>query len=178
VSRCPLVIQQTFLVKSFYITRIDQYSYLTTDHIDQHMKVFLLNDAVTMPERKTPQSAGYDIVASVDAYLPAKGRGVVGTGLVVAIPEGYYGRIASRSGLSLNHGIEVGAGVIDSDYRGEVKVLLYNHSNADFQVKKGERISQLILQKITTPELVRVRGEKELDETTRGAGGFGSTGIK
>ena len=141
------------------------------------MKVFLMNDVATMPERKTPQSAGYDLVANTEARIPARGRGLVATGLILAVPEGYYGRIASRSGLSLKNGIEVGAGVIDSDYRGEIKVLLYNHSDVEFIVTLGDRISQLILEKIATPDLVRVERQNELAGTTRGVEGFGSTGI-
>jgi len=83
------------------------------------------------------------------------------------------GRIAPRSGLASKHSIATGAGVIDADYRGQVKVLLFNHSDADFDVKEGERIAQLVLERIYTPEIVEVQ---ELEETVRGAGGFGSTG--
>ena len=137
-----------------------------------------MNDDARMPERKTPQSAGYDIVSNEDTRIPARGRQLVGTGRILAIPEGYYGRIASRSGLSLKHGIEVGAGVIDSDYRGEIKILLYNHSDVEFIVSRGDRVSQLILEKISTPDVFRVERENELVYTTRGVDGFGSTGIK
>lgn len=83
------------------------------------------------------------------------------------------GRIAPRSGLAVKHFIDTGAGVIDSDYRGEVKVLLFNHSEVDFEVKEGDRIAQLVIERIYTPEVVVV---EELEESVRGAGGFGSTG--
>ena len=94
----------------------------------------------------------------------------------MAIPEGNYGRIAPRSGLAAKHSIDVGAGVIDSDYRGEVKVLLFNLSDTDFEVKPGDRIAQLIIEKYTMTEIQEVEGK--LDDTVRGEGGFGSTGIQ
>ena len=83
------------------------------------------------------------------------------------------GRIAPRSGLAVKHFIDTGAGVIDADYRGQVKVLLFNHSEVDFEIKEGERIAQLVLERIWTPEVVVV---EELEESVRGVGGFGSTG--
>lgn len=83
------------------------------------------------------------------------------------------GRIAPRSGLASKHFIDTGAGVIDADYRGQVKVLLFNHADADYEVKEGDRIAQLVLERIVTPEVEEV---KELEESVRGAGGFGSTG--
>lgn len=83
------------------------------------------------------------------------------------------GRIAPRSGLAAKHFIDTGAGVIDADYRGQVKVLLFNHSDGDFQVAEGDRVAQLILERIYTPEVLEV---DELEESVRGAGGFGSTG--
>lgn len=83
------------------------------------------------------------------------------------------GRIAPRSGLASKHMIDTGAGVIDADYRGQVKVLLFNHGEKDFEVKEGDRVAQLVLERIYTPEVVEVQ---ELQESVRGAGGFGSTG--
>ena len=83
------------------------------------------------------------------------------------------GRIAPRSGLAVKHSIDTGAGVIDSDYRGQVKVLLFNHSEVDFEIKEGDRVAQLVLERIYTPEVLVV---EELKESIRGAGGFGSTG--
>lgn len=91
----------------------------------------------------------------------------------MAAPEGTYGRIAPRSGLASKHFIDTGAGVIDADYRGEVKVLLFNHSDVDYEVKKGDRVAQLVLERIYTPEVMEV---ENLEESVRGAGGFGSTG--
>jgi dUTP pyrophosphatase len=93
--------------------------------------------------------------------------------LLSFLPEGIDGRIAPRSGLAAKHFIDTGAGVIDADYRGQVKVLLFNHADVDFQVKEGDRIAQLVLERIYTPEVQEV---PELEESVRGAGGFGSTG--
>ena len=93
----------------------------------------------------------------------------------MACPEGTYGRVAPRSGLALKHSIDVGAGVIDADYRGEVGVILFNFGTKDFEIKEGDRIAQLVLEKIELSEVLEVQ---ELDETVRGEGGFGSTGVE
>jgi dUTP pyrophosphatase len=97
----------------------------------------------------------------------------VRTDIAIQIPQGYYGRIAPRSGLALRHCIQINAGVVDQDYRGNIIVILYNAAIEPFLIKKGERIAQLILEKIDTPELIQV---DRLDDTLRGADGFGSTG--
>ena len=97
------------------------------------------------------------------------------TGLSISFPSGLYARIAPRSGLALKKFIDVGAGVVDSDYHGKVGVVLFNHGDQDFVVKMGDRIAQLILEKIDTPPVEEVQG---LDDTVRGTGGFGSTGVK
>ena len=96
------------------------------------------------------------------------------TDLSIAIPKDTYARVAPRSGLAWKHFIDVGAGVVDYDYRGNVGVILFNHSDVDFEVKHGDRIVQLILERIATPEVLEV---EDLDDTARGAGGFGSTGV-
>ena len=88
-----------------------------------------------VPVKGSPFAAGYDMHALTDATVPARGKVLVSTGIAMAIPEGNYGRIAPRSGLAAKHSIDVGAGVIDCDYRGEVKVLLFNLSDVDFQLK-------------------------------------------
>ena len=87
---------------------------------------------------------------------------------------GLCGFVAPRSGLTWKHSIDVGAGVIDADYRGPVGVILFNHSDVDFEVKVGDRVAQMIIEKILTPEVAEV---DDLDSTVRGAGGFGSTGV-
>ena len=127
----------------------------------------------TAPSRASSNAAGYDIYSAVNTTVPSRGKGCVGTDISIALPEGTYGRIAPRSGLAAKHFIDVGAGVIDADYRGEIKVLLFNHSNDEFHIKIGDRIAQLIIEKIALPNVEVV---DDLDATERNDGGFGSTG--
>ncbi|KAL4802698.1 dUTP diphosphatase [Aspergillus unguis] len=137
------------------------------------LQVKKLIPTASAPTRGSAFAAGYDLYSAKETVIPAKGKGLVDTGLAVAVPEGTYGRVAPRSGLASKHFIDVGAGVIDADYRGELKVLLFNFSDVDFTVKEGDRVAQLVLERIYTPEVVVV---EELAESVRGAGGFGSTG--
>lgn len=118
-------------------------------------------------------AVGADLSSAESLKVPRRGKCLVSTGLQVAIPLGHYGRVAPRSGLAFKHFIDVGAGVIDPDYRGELKVLLFNHSDTDFQVNTGDRIAQLICERISRPTLVEV---VNLEDTDRGTNGFGSTG--
>ncbi|KAJ6403293.1 hypothetical protein OIU84_015243 [Salix udensis] len=129
---------------------------------------------LSLPSRGSRLSAGYDLSSASVAKVPARGKALIPTDLSIAIPEGTYARIAPRSGLAWKHSIDVGAGVIDADYRGPVGVILFNHSDVDFEVKIGDRIAQLIVEKILTPDVMEV---EDLDATVRGAGGFGSTGV-
>ncbi|KAK9357836.1 dUTPase-like protein [Lipomyces starkeyi] len=137
------------------------------------LQVKLLSDKAKVPTRGSALAAGYDIYGVEDFLIKAQDRGIIATDLAVAIPAGYYGRIAPRSGLATKHGLQTGAGVVDADYRGPLKILLFNQSNEDFQVHAGDRIAQMVIEKIITPEVVAVA---ELDETDRGENGFGSTG--
>jgi deoxyuridine 5'-triphosphate nucleotidohydrolase len=125
------------------------------------------------PMRATDGSAGYDVYAAEAVTIPAKCYGTVPTGIAIRVPAGTYGRIAPRSGLAARMGIDVLAGVVDADFTGEVIVILMNNGDADFKVAIGDRIAQLILERV---ELAPVYNVDELPETTRGAGGFGSTG--
>lgn len=127
-----------------------------------------------LPKRGSASAAGYDLFASTTLTVHPNSRVLVPTGISIAIPEGTYGRVAPRSGLALKYGIDVGAGVVDSDYRGPLGVVLFNHSERPFLIATGDRIAQIILEKIITPEVVEV---EELSETVRGEGGFGSTGV-
>ncbi len=133
----------------------------------------LSNNAI-LPTRGSVLSAGLDLYSAVDIIVPSKGKAIAVTDISISIPDGYYGRVAPRSGLAAKHFIDVGAGVIDQDYRGNVGVVLFNFSDKDFEVKKGDRIAQLILEKILICE---VRLVDDLENTSRGNGGFGSTGI-
>ena len=132
------------------------------------------SDTAKMPTRGSERAAGWDLYASADATIAPKGRALVPTDIAIAVPYGCYARIAPRSGLAVKHGIDVFAGVVDSDYRGTVGVVLFNAGDEPFQVAQGDRIAQLILEKIDTRPLVEV---DKLDDTARAAGGFGSTGI-
>ena len=138
------------------------------------LRVQKIHPAARIPRRETPDAAGYDL-ASVEAVeIPPHGTAIISTGLAMAVPDGTYGRIAPRSGLAAKHSIGVGAGVVDGGYRGEVKVVLFNHGNQRFTVQPGDRIAQLILERIAVPDVVACDA---LDETERGHGGFGSTGV-
>ncbi|RYP21762.1 hypothetical protein DL767_009191 [Monosporascus sp. MG133] len=132
-----------------------------------------LSEKARLPARGSAFAAGYDLYAAKATTVPARGKALVDTDISIAVPAGTYGRIAPRSGLAAKHFIDTGAGVIDADYRGPVKVLLFNHSEADFAVAEGDRVAQLVVERIYTPEVVEVA---ELEESVRGAGGFGSTG--
>lgn len=131
-------------------------------------------DTATPPKRSSPGAAGYDLCAAFYVEVPARDRALIPTGIKVAIPSGYYGRIAPRSGLAVTQGLDVGAGVIDPDYRGEIYVLMFNHSDRPYLVSPGHRVAQLILERIGLPETEEVTS---LDETERGEGAFGSTGV-
>lgn len=139
------------------------------------LKVFLRSENATVPTKGSALAAGYDIYASENGVIPAHGQGLISTDLSIIVPIGTYGRIAPRSGLAVKHGISTGAGVVDADYRGEVKIVLFNHSEIDFKVEKGDRIAQLVLEQIVNADIKVITAE-ELDTTVRGEGGFGSTG--
>ena len=134
-------------------------------------------EGVKIPEYKTVGSAGADVRAYLESPVvlkPGK-RALIPTGLFFAIPEGYEIQVRPRSGLAAKNGVTVlnTPGTIDSDYRGEVKVILINLGNEDFEVKNGDRIAQIVVAPVTTGVFEQIT---QLDETERGSGGFGSTG--
>ena len=155
------------------------------------LEVKRLFDNADLPHKGSDRAAGYDLCAHSYAFIvndkvgetvklddnvlviPANSRCIVKTGIAVAVPKGCYGRVAPRSGLALKKGIDIGAGVIDEDYRGEVGAILFNLNSEPFEVRKGDRVAQFICERIVYPELEEV---DYLDDTERGAGGFGSTG--
>ena len=138
------------------------------------LKFKKLTSVAFTPTRATQKSAGYDSSAPYEHTVPKNGRICIVTDLAFQIPDGYYIRVAPRSGLALKRQVDVKAGVVDGDYRGNVGVVLKNDNpNEDFTVERGHRIAQAILTKIDTPELEEVY---EFDDTIRGSGGFGSTG--
>jgi len=132
-----------------------------------------LHPDARLPSRGSARAAGLDLCAVERVTIEPGGRAAVRTGLAVAIPAGFYGRVAPRSGLAVRHGIDVLAGVVDSDYRGEILCALVNHGSEAFEIEPGARVAQLVIEAIATPEPAWA---DDLEETERGAGGFGSTG--
>jgi dUTP pyrophosphatase len=131
-----------------------------------------LDDGAKMPTRAHDNDAGLDLYARDTQIVPAKEYAIFDTGVHVEIPHGHAGFLKSKSGLNTKHGI-VSEGVIDSEYTGSIVVKLYNHSGYDYKVEAGDKISQLVILPILTPDLELV---DELEATDRGDGGFGSTG--
>ena len=150
------------------------------------LKVKKLHPDAQLPRLGSELAAGFDLASVADEIVVrARGVALIPTGLAVQLPPSTYGRLAGRSSLALKHSIGVGGGVIDEDYRGEIGVILFNHSpTEDFTVEKGDRIAQLIVQKIERPTIVEVTttgdsggsDDDDLTPTARGGGGFGSTG--
>ena len=132
-------------------------------------------DAV-IPTRATVGSAGYDLSACEEAVIESGTWCAVDTGIAIQIPSNCYARVAPRSGLAFKNGLDVFAGVVDSDYRSTIKVILMNNGKSAFVVNVGDRIGQLVFERIFTPNL-RICEYVELTDTSRGTGGFGSTGI-
>jgi dUTP pyrophosphatase len=137
------------------------------------MRIKLLSEHAIKPTKGSVHAAGYDLYSTEDVSIPSCVHHLIKTNISIEIPEGFYGRIAPRSGLAYKNGIDVLAGVIDSDYRGDIGVILMNHGDEPFQVSKGDRIAQIIIEKHYDFPLTVV---KEIEETNRGEGGFGSTG--
>jgi dUTP pyrophosphatase len=142
------------------------------------LQVKRLSSTATLPTRGSELAAGYDLYASETGRIPPFSRMAIPTGISLCLPTllppfQVYGSMRPRSGLSVRNGINVGAGVIDADFRGEVKVVLFNHSYIPFDYKQGDRIAQLVLEVHITPPVIET---DTLPDTTRGSGGFGSTG--
>ena len=132
-----------------------------------------LTQTATLPTRGSVQAAGLDLYADACVSIMPHSNNLVPTGISVLIPTGCYGRIAPRSGVSVKTGLIVNAGVIDSDYRGEIKIVFQNPTRQYVDIKAGEKVAQLIIEKIA---LLDVKEVESLDDTTRGSNGFGSTG--
>jgi dUTP pyrophosphatase len=157
---------------------------LQSNQLINYIKIMIKINVVNkghqqLPAYATPQSAGMDLRANIEepVVLHPMERKLIGTGLHIALPEGYEAQIRPRSGLALKHGITVlnSPGTVDADYRGEVMVLLINLSDKDFVVNDGERIAQMVIAKHEQGDFIEV---EVLDETERGEGGYGHTGVK
>ena len=140
-----------------------------------NIQIKKLSDKAKIPSQGSKYAAGYDLYAAEEVLVNTVGRKLVKTNISISIPEGYYGRIAPRSGLAYKNGIDVLAGVIDSDYRGDIGVILLNTDhNLDFEVNVGDRIAQIIIEKCHSVNWETV---ETLDATVRSEGGFGSSGV-
>lgn len=137
------------------------------------LSVMKLEDGATLPSRSNLSDAGYDLYAVEETVIPARGRALVRTGISMAIPSGYAGLIWPRSGTAVKAGLDVLAGVVDSGYRGEVCVVLQNHSDSDYTVRVGDRAAQMLIQNVSSVNIEQV---ETLDDSDRGTGGFGSSG--
>ena len=142
------------------------------------IEIQLLDPDIEIPSYAKPGDAGLDLRSRVDMKLEPGMRALIPTGLAIAIPEGYVGLVHPRSGLAIKNGISMvnTPGTIDSGYRGEIAVILINHDREEtFEIKRGDRIAQLVIQQVEIAELVAVQ---ELPTSQRGAGGFGSSGVR
>lgn len=141
----------------------------------ESISVAKLSANAIIPTRGSVYSAGWDLYASEECVIPAQGKNIIKTDIAIAIPIGYYGRVAPRSGMAWKNHTDIGAGVIDSDYRGAIGVVMFNHGTKDLKVERDNRVAQLIIEKISTAILTEIPFE-ELDQTVRGTSGYGSTG--
>jgi len=132
-------------------------------------------EGLALPAYETDHAAGMDLRAAEDAILPPGGRALVATGFAIALPHGFEAQVRPRSGLAAKHGVTVlnAPGTIDADYRGEIKVILINHGDQAFAIKRGDRIAQMIVAPVTQ---ITLSEHTSLPDTARGVGGFGSTG--
>jgi len=143
-----------------------------------YFKFYRTTPLASIPSRADEGAAGYDLSAAIDAdvIIPPHSQAMISTGLKLEFPNDHYARVAPRSGLAYKNSIDVLAGVVDHSYKGVVQVILYNHGIEPFVVKQGNRIAQLIFERISTPSLIEVSSESDLTSTSRGSNGFGSTG--
>jgi len=139
------------------------------------LKIKKIHPDATMPKYLRPGDAAMDLYSSEDKIIQPHQRELISTGIAIAIPTGNVGLIWDRSGMAANHGIKSMGGVIDSNYRGEIKVILHNLTNQAFTIEKGMRIAQMLIQEVTQNQIIEV---EELDDTVRGEKAFGSTGLK
>ena len=142
---------------------------------NMNIQIKKLSDQAKIPTQGSKYAAGYDLYAAEEVLVNTMGRKLVKTNISISIPEGYYGRIAPRSGLAYKNGIDVLAGVIDSDYRGDIGVILFNSDhNLDFPVNVGDRIAQIIIEKCHSVNWETV---ENLETSVRSEKGFGSSGV-
>src|SRR3989344_2401033 len=147
---------------------------LECDTLDSmEIKIKKLHPEAITPSQAYVMDAGMDLFAVRDTVVSVGGTVIISTGIAMEIPEGYAGLIWDKSGLAVNHGLKIFGGVIDAGYRGEVKVGIGNFNSREYVIKAGNKVAQMLIQKIESPRIVVV---DELSDTSRGDGGFGSTG--
>ena len=149
-----------------------QESLPSQDATKEPLLIQLLSADGQLPTRSSPGAAGYDLCSAQETTTPLEEMSTIATDIAVKLPKGTYGRVAPRSGLTVKHHLDVGAGVIDPDYTGNIGVVMFNHGNHDYLVRRGDRIAQLIIEECRTPP---VRAVAVLPTTVRGEQGFGST---
>lgn len=145
-----------------------------TDDNSPKLKINRIDKSLELPQYAKQHDAGIDLRSSEEVVLQPGEKQVVGTGIKLAVPSNHVGLIWDRSGLAAKNSITTMAGVIDAGYRGEVKIILINHGSESFKIEKGMRIAQLLVQPIIIPDIQEV---DDLEDTQRGAGGLGSTGL-
>ena len=138
------------------------------------IKIKRLHQEATLPKYAKEDDAGMDFYSNETMTLQPGERKLIPTGIAMAIPKGYVGLIWDKSGVATKFGLKTMAGVIDAGYRGEIKILVHNLSNQEYVIEKGNKVAQMLIQPVEQKQLLEVN---ELDETDRGEGGFGSTGI-
>lgn len=166
----------TFIGRYWYskYLQVCKYAYHLYDLWDPKFEIKLHSNSANIPRKGSKHAVGYDLYASEQTTIPPWGRAIVSTDVSIRMYNSphVYARIAPRSGLSINHGIHVGAGVVDSDYSGKIGVVVFNLSNEEFVVAVNDRIAQLIFERVLHPQL----GTDDEFESVRGVQGFGSTG--
>ncbi|XP_076029872.1 uncharacterized protein LOC143018400 [Oratosquilla oratoria] len=152
---------------------------------NHHLCFRKTDDTAVIPSRATPKSVGYDLSSKQngkDITVKAHGKAMIETGLSITFPEGWSGRIAPRSGMAWKNFTTIGAGIIDPDYDGEVKVVIFNHADTDLHIEPGQRVAQLILCPVHVPPVKEILADGKMEilenepDRVRGTGGFGSTG--
>lgn len=175
-----LIIVTVFFIPTLAWYFINYVNYIYTRDIRPNIIFKIEDHHAKEPVRATKGSVGFDLFSVENKIVKAHDRTLVSIGLSAKIPIGYYGRIAPRSSLAVKNFIDIGAGVIDPDYRGVIKVVMFNFSDQDFEVSIGDKIAQMIIERVCTIDrVVLISSGMELDDgTDRGSRGFGSTGMK
>ena len=159
------------LIKEVYREDKKGYNNFTDDDTVLCFKKLTTN--ARTPIRASKYAAGFDLFSAETKVVDAYSHCIINTDIAIMLPQGTYGRIAPRSGLTVKYFIDIGAGVIDGDYRGNVGIVIFNHHNKAFLVNKGDKIAQLIIERISMPKLIEV---EQFEVTERGINGYGSTG--